>query len=244
VVDQTEPGNDGAWEAWCDRFDRAQSDVHTMFHERHLWKNVIAMLEQSADRRDARYVNSWMIRSYVDRQCSAIRRLNDYRRDTISLRRCLRELIRRPRLLTRSRYEQLAIRTAVANGIEDDVLYERGFAGYAEFADASGDHLDRARVRGDLDTLETATASVKAYANKRIAHLDYKADLSALPLTFGDLDNAIDAVGALMRKYYGLRHPGESLAFVTPWLGEPWLIAFKHAWWTPDFRPIPEDTLG
>ena len=177
-----------------------------MFHDRHLWKNVTAMLEHNVDRHHARVVKNWLIRSYVDKQCSAIRRLNDGVGDPASIRRCLRELIKRPRLLTRIRYEQLAAVSAAANGIEDVVLHARGFSGYNEFADTTSDHLDSARVWTDLDTLEAATASVKTYTDKRVAHLDFMADLSAIPLTFGDLDNAIDAVGGLTRKYYQLRH--------------------------------------
>ena len=105
-------------------------------------------------------------------------------KDPASIRRCVRELIKKPRLLTRIRYEQLAAVSAAANGIEDVVLHARGFTGYDEFADTSSDHLDGARVWTDLDTLEAATASMKAYTDKRIAHLDFRADLSAIPLTF------------------------------------------------------------
>jgi hypothetical protein len=241
VVDQTEERGDQAWQAWCDRFDRVKNDVHTMFYDRYLWKNVISMLEQNVDRHHARVVKSWINRSYVDRQCSAIRRLNDHDRRTASLRRCLSELIEKPMLLTWSRYEQLVIRSAAANDWEDDVLHGRGFGAYAEFADASGDHLDVARVRADLDVLGSATASVKAYTDKRIAHLDHGADLSAL--TFGEIDNAIVKVGELTLKYFKLRHPGENLAFLTP-VPEPWLMAFKDPWWPSGFEPIPAVTLG
>jgi hypothetical protein len=60
---------------------------------RQLWKNLIAMLEQNSTLTDTAIIKNWIIRTYVDRRCSAIRRLNDYRKDTISFRQCLTDLI-------------------------------------------------------------------------------------------------------------------------------------------------------
>jgi hypothetical protein len=106
-----------------------------MFHNRYVWKNLIAMLEQNSTLQDTAIVKNWIIRTYVTTQCSAVRRLNDRRAKTISLRRCLGELIGDPKLVTRSRYERLATVGAAARGTED--LLDHVFAGYDEFADTS-----------------------------------------------------------------------------------------------------------
>jgi hypothetical protein len=73
-------------------------------------------------------------------------------------------------------------------------------------------------------------------------HIGHAANLGAL--TFGDLDLAIDAVGDLARKYYRLRHPGDTLWCITPQLPASWLTAFEHAWWTSDLQRIKEESLG
>jgi hypothetical protein len=137
-------------------------------------------------------IKNWIIRSYVDSQCSAIRRLNDSRRDTISFRRCISELIKTPTLVMRTRYEFLATANAAARGIDDDVLHGRGLAGYDVFAGACPDQLDKDPLK-DLDKLANATAVVKTYTDERIAHIGHAANVGAL--TFGDLDRGIDAVG-------------------------------------------------
>jgi hypothetical protein len=233
---------DRLWQEWCDHFDRVYRDLQTMFHDRHVWKDLIAMLEQNSNLDNTAVIKNWIIRSYVDRQCSAIRRLNDSRRDTISFRRCISELIKTPTLVTRTRYEVLATANAAARGIDDDVLHGRGLAGYDVFAGACPDQLDKNPLKEDLDKLANATAVVKTYTDERIAHIGHAANLGAL--TFCDLDRAIDAVGDLARKYYRLRHPGDTLWYITPQLPASWLTAFEHAWWTSDLQRIKEESLG
>jgi hypothetical protein len=182
-------GVETRWQRWCSRFDDAYGDVQMMFHIRHLWKNLIAMLEQNTALSDTAIVNNWLIRTYVDRQCSAIRRLNDNDSRTASARRCLRMLFADPLMVTRELFEQRATEYAAnRNDIEDVVLHGRGVGGYVDFADASGDRLDVARVDQDLETLESATASVETYTHKRVAHFEHGVDMSALAVTFGDLD--------------------------------------------------------
>jgi hypothetical protein len=241
-VSQTVEQSDRHWQEWCRRFDIVYRDVLTLFHDRHVWKNLIAMLEQNSTLSDTATVENWIIRTYVDRQCSAIRRLNDDRTAIISFRQCLTDLINDPTLVTRSRYEELATAEADARGIEEIVRRGRGLAGYAGFADISGDHLRKSSLKKDRVTLKQATASVKTYTDEHIAHRSHSANLSTL--TFGDLDSAIDAVGDLARKYYRLRHPGQTLWLITPTVEPRWLAAFQHPWWTANFQPIREADLG
>jgi hypothetical protein len=140
--------HDRDWLGWCQRFDDAYSNVQMMFHHRHIWKNLAAMLERNLG--DAAVVESWLKRMYVDSQCSAIRRLNDDNPATASLRRCLRKLIKTPTMVTRARFEKLATaHAATRNDLADEVIYGRAF-GYAAFADASGDHLHIPGVADDL----------------------------------------------------------------------------------------------
>jgi hypothetical protein len=241
------------WQRWCSRFDDAYGDVQMMFHIRHIWKNLIAMLEQNTALSDTAIVKNWLIRTYVDRQCSAIRRLNDNDSRAASVRRCLSILIVDPLMVTRALFEQRATEYAAnRNDIEAVVLHGRGVGGHVDFADASGDHLDVARVEQDLATLESATAtlesataSVNSYTHKRVAHFEHGVDMSALALMFGDLDEAIDRLGNLASKYYNLRHAGQWSWPITPLVIPPtWLTAFQLPWWTSDFKPIREDTLG
>ena len=137
-------------------------DAQAMFHNRHVWKNLIAMLEQNSTLQDTAIVKNRIIRTYVTTQWPAVRRLNDKRAKTISLRRCLGELISDPKLVMRSRYERFARVGAAARGTED--LLDRVFAGYDEFADTFRDQLDVGTLRNDLAELDNASTSVKTRA--------------------------------------------------------------------------------
>ena len=150
------------WQEWCRRFDIVFRDAQTMFHNRHMWKNLIAMLEQNSTLQDTAIVKNRIIRTYVTTQWPAVRRLNDKRAKTISLRRCLGELISDPKLVMRSRYERFARVGAAARGTED--LLDRVFAGYDEFADTFRDQLDVGTLRNDLAELDNASTSVKTRA--------------------------------------------------------------------------------
>ena len=225
-----------------------------MFHNRHIWKNLIAMLEQNRTLTDTAIVNNWIIRTYVHSQCSAVRRLSDDDTKKISLCRCLHDLRKSPWLVTRSRYEDLVTAEAKARGTidavpgegwradSDAILLARLYASYDEFAGGSGNELDRGRLEKDLGELGEATKAVETFTNERVAHISYEDNLS--DLKFGELDTAIHAVGELAKKYYRLRHPAQRFWYITPTVPPRWLAAFQHPWWTPDFQSVQEVDLG
>jgi hypothetical protein len=145
--------------------------------------------------------------------------------------------------VARGRYEQLAASSRAAVDQDDHYLHDRGFPGYDAYASAGRNELDRDRLKADLDKLADATVLVEDYTNARIAHIGHEVDLR--DLTYGELDRAIDAVGALAHKYYRLRHPEQGgFWYLTPTVEARWLAAFQHPWWTANFQPIRPEDLG
>jgi hypothetical protein len=76
-VSQTIEQTDRQWQEWCRRFDIVFRDVQTMFHNRHVWKNMIEMLKQNSALQETAIAGNWIIRTYISTQCSAVRRLTD-----------------------------------------------------------------------------------------------------------------------------------------------------------------------
>lgn len=78
---------------------------------------------------------------------------------------------------------------------------------------------------------------VNAYTSKAIAYRDD--DPQGLPaglaVTWSELDAALDAVGSIYKKYYRLRHAGESLGILTPLKSPGWIQMFETAWMPPGF---------
>ena len=83
---------------------------------------------------------------------------------------------------------------------------------------------------------------VNAYTTKTIAHRDDNPGRvpAAPPVTWAELDAALDAVGTIYKKYYRLRHPGEALGALTPLKSPGWIQMLQVAWMPPGFIP-PDD---
>jgi hypothetical protein len=108
----------------------------------------------------------------------------------ISLASLLAEIAAEPERLTRERF------VALYESPDFEPLGQAAFDKH--FAGEAGDHIDPAIVQADLDELAQTAESVKRYVDRYIAHSD-REGLETLP-TFGDIDEAIDAIGGLFRK--------------------------------------------
>ena len=110
------------------------------------------------------------------------------------------------------------------------------------FAAPGQPFIDAARVRQDITALEAVISRVNAYTNKTVAHRDDNPRRvpAAPPVTWAELDAAVDAVGGIYKKYYRLRHPGEALGALTPLKSPGWIQMFQTAWMPSGFIP-PDD---
>jgi hypothetical protein len=160
--------------------------------------------------------------------------------DSIGIRRSLRSLASNPRMATRSRYRlQLQQR-----GNEGEDL-ERLAEGFNQFAALGKPFADSGLVRNDLAELEAIIAGANGYTSKVLAHRDDKIGHeapSAPPVTWDELDAAVNAIGAIHKKYYRLRNPGQMLGSLTPVISPGWVRMFETAWMPPGFR-LPDDLL-
>ena len=80
-------------------------------------------------------------------------------------------------------------------------------AGFSIFAAPGQPFIDATRVRADITALEAVIARVNAYTTKTIAHRDDAPGPAPAgpPVTWAELDAALDAVGGIYKKYYRLR---------------------------------------
>jgi hypothetical protein len=135
----------------------------------------------------------------------------------------------------RTWYQQ-QIRQRDHQGWDESALAELD-AGFNRFAAAGEPFADSARVQQDIAALEAVVARVNAYTSKTIAHRDASLlrGVPAPAVTWAELDDALDAVGNIHRKYYRLCHPGESLGGLTPLISPGWIQMFETAWMPPGF---------
>ena len=228
------------WQAWCARFDETHHGVILLFHNRAVWRTIRAMIDTNPAVRRTGFAENWLARCYTTTQLVGMRRECDDDSGSIGLRRSLKQLASAPRMATRAWYRsELLARTP--DRTPDDLA--RLVTGFDEFAEPSAAFIDPRRVQADMDRLEAALAKAETYTNKVIAHRDdvRGAATAPAPITWGELDNALNTVGAVHRKYFKLRHAGTHLGSLTPIpqdLG--WDKMFDTAW-KPEGFVAPDD---
>lgn len=233
--------HDEQWEKWCSHFDAAEQDIHRLFHNRHVWLTIGDMLERSA--REIGFnaiIQNWLTTNYAFSQCTGIRRECDPDTRTSSLERCLARLIESPRMASRARYEV----GILANPNIPDQYRQMRMSDYDEFAVSPGSpDLDTRRVQADLYALRDAAAAARKYTNKVVAHREVVGE--TITLVWADLDQALNAVGGVLKRYYKLRHPGTKMGNLTPELPAGWEKPFRSPWcpdgyWPRSARPADD----
>jgi hypothetical protein len=137
---------------------------------------------------------------------------------------------------SRERWARLARERPGAVLTEGDI--EQGFS---TFAGADERFISTAIVAEDLATLQAAATPVRKYTNTVIAHRQRKSGGTIREtVTFGEINEALETVGRVARKYYRLRQPGVELAMLTPVVEYGFLTMFKEPWYR-DGLDLPSD---
>jgi hypothetical protein len=221
------------WQRWRERFDKTHNGVLWLFHNRSIWRTIMAMLDANPAVARGDHAEFWLRTCYTDSQLIGIRRETDGDSNGTGMMRSLNSLASTPRMATREWYEE-QIRQLGYMGAD----FREGAAVFNRFADPGEPFINRARVRQDIAELKAVIDRVNTFTTKTRAHRDARINPAVpplLPITWIDLDTAIDAVGWIIKKYYSLCHPGESLSLLTPLKTPLWTQMFQAAWMPPGF---------
>jgi hypothetical protein len=216
------------WADWCTRFDALQDEVLGLHHSRGVWRTIRYMIETNPVVQRSGIVEHWLTQCYSVTQLSGVRRQVDQRKDVVSLWRLLDQLARQPSIATRAWFvAQLQARPQSAP------YAARLAAEFDAFTSKGSAVLDGSMAASDRDRLRTDAQAAKRVVDQFVAHqADVSRQGSAGPglITWGELDRAIDTVGDLYKKYYRLRHPGNTLGNLEPELPAEWDRMFATAW--------------
>ncbi len=98
--------------------------------------------------------------------------------------------------------------------------------GFDELVGKGKEHLEPSDVNNDICELIERTKALKTYVNKTVAHLD-KEKMEKFP-TIKDLDDSIDLIVKLVKKYYRIIHADSKELKPVP--QRPWKNIFKVPW--------------
>lgn len=203
------------WRGWFGEGGKVFNDMVRLLMHRDMWRGTQAVLRDAEDLPNSQFWD-YLVRTYVDSQVIAVRRLSDNTGDTQSLRRILEELKRKPQHVPLNEWTQ-------HNGVSR-VDWVRSFG------EPVNGHLNPAYVGRLLDKLTTASEAVNHYANSYTAHASISPKVTGL--RWDDLDTAIAAVWSA----YGACDyivTGSMLHYDDQVLGIAWDAVFDVPWRRP-----------
>jgi hypothetical protein len=224
------------WLQWCGWYETAYKDVLTLLHNRHVWRNLIAMLAANPEVEQHTMINNWFTRCYSQTQAVGVRRQSEHEGRRPTLGALLREIESFPSIATRVRY---------VSGLSDASLPNRE-NGWRTFAPDDGPLADTDIVSADRQKLTVATTPVRDWVNKAVAHRDKDETTTTAPIetSFASINGALDVLAELIRKYHMLFHPGAALWRVTPTTSPDWTEMFRKPWYSEQFEPVDPWDLG
>ena len=214
------PGPDSRiekWRRWLT--ERVQPEVIGMNHMRRVYETVVEIIDRHGSL-PASSVFNFIQDTYVSTQSVAVRRQAETGERVVSIGRLLTEISSEPERLTREWYVSLHD--------EDDQRYANEGWENSWFGGRGIDHVDPNAVLKDLDALEAASETVRRYVDRHVAHHD-RDPAKGLPMTFAELNVAIDAIGDMFTRYAGLLTASHWVTLV-PVVQYNWLAVFLEPW--------------
>jgi hypothetical protein len=209
------------WTRWID--GTIKNNVLTMHLHRHAWRELASILEQNPGLPES-YWWEFMLDTYATTQAAAVRRQADAHTDAASLRNLVEQV--------RDDAHRLTPEWWIGLWGEDDDAFGRVIAARQWEENFGGEvvrHLDPAMPSADLERLTNASASIKDYVDRHIAHAQSAAVPAAVTLKVADLHAAIDVIGEVYQRYYTLLTASSMLDLV-PVIQHDWTAIFRRPW--------------
>jgi hypothetical protein len=172
-------------------------------------------------------VYEWLFHMWARDTIIGIRRELDDDRNTISFGTLLDEMAERPTILTRRKFTGYSTGKEVFIFQMLDEAFDR--YGIVKAADRLDDHIDPKAIRADRRQLDRAAKPVTDYANRLVAH---RTPIDEMPLTYGQLNAAMDAMEPAFTKYYAVVNGGALMGLEPAMIGE-WTKPFTIPWVKP-----------
>lgn len=221
------------WQQWIEEIWKQVADL---FVFRHIYKVVRQIVASNPHLRETPNIFWWWLNyAYVTVMVMGLRRLGDRSTEVISLYRLLDDIRNHPKILSRERYLRFYERLWSQPNVASDVFLQQVVKAAViqkaeEVFDASGghgkSHIDPKAVEEDLKRLDEAIKKVCELADKRLAHYDRKPP-QRLP-THKDINECLDLIGEMLRKYYRLIKGSDIDPM--PTIAYDWTAIFKIPW--------------
>ena len=203
------------WNKWLDVI---YSEITSLSVNREIFWEVQDIVKNNPKVQKPSSFYDFLGKAYVTLVFMGVRRQVKIDKGSISFARLLKEICETPEVLSRTRF------VALYKGSTSEQFANRHFD---KFAGKAVSHVDPTLVNLDLGKLKAKAQKCEEYADKRVAHID-KGRMKNIP-TFTDIDDCIDFLEELMKKYY-LLFRGISLRSILPVWQYDWKAIFREPW--------------
>jgi|SRR3990172_1194151 len=222
--------SDSQIDKWVRWLDIIEKEIYELLMLRYVFWEVQKIIKANRRIQSDGYFYEWLGITYSKTASIGVRRQLDSGSRVITLGRLLSEIQRSPTILSLSRFENMYTKGHRTRTEEQQMFYnlEKRRAGkeFGQFSGKAKVHVNPLIVCKDLILLNRACQPILKYVNKRVAHRDKK-EFTTLP-TFNDLDEAIDLLLEVFKKYMLLLRGVQYGIRVEPqW---DWKEVFKVAW--------------
>lgn len=204
------------WDGWLSTI---YTDLQQTFVNRYVFRETMAVVEANLKIQIDDTFYGWMRMVYSQSTVMAVRRQVDKRKDVASFARLLEQIKEFPAVVSRERYVALYVGSVVP-----EYIAHRHFD---EYSGSEQPYISVEMVNGDLEKLKRLASSVAKFSHKRVAHYDHK-EFHATP-TWKELDDCLDFLEVLLKKYLGIFRAEAHLHIVPVWQYN-WKEIFTMPW--------------
>lgn len=203
--------------------ERIYREIQSLRINQHIFWEVQTIIRRNPDLHKPSSFYSWMGNMYAAAMSASVRRLVDRRKDTVSFVRLLEQVKRYPDLLSRVEYRSRCANPNLPQGYMDK--------DYDRLVGEGRKQPEPHTIDDEIRKLVDRTTRLKEFVDTHVAHL--AADPAKELPTFQELDDAIDCLEELLKRYLRLFR-GVSLTSALPTWQYDWQEIFHYRWITDD----------
>ncbi len=210
---------DKLFNKWIRWLEIIHKEVTSLSVNRHIFWEVQEIIKKNKKIQKPSSFYEFLGSAYASLAVMGIRRQVKIDKQSISFARLLDQISNTPTAISRQRF--------VALYGANSMMTEIGERDFKKFSDKSGRHVDPNIAVADLKLLQKKALKCEKFADMRVAHFDKRALKN--PPTFNDLDECIDYLEELLKKYT-LIFRAVCLDSVLPTWQYDWKEIFLHPW--------------
>lgn len=205
------------YKRWLSWFKQIKRTIFDLAFKRYIYKEITSIIEANPRLHVPSAFYDWMRRAYVTDTAISIRKLVDWKKDTISLVRLLQDIEDHPEVISRRRY------VCKYKGWMKDA----GHHDFEKFARPGAKSIDPRIIRRHRRELIKSQKRLRKFVNQHLAHWS-RYRLRRLP-TYIELDACLDLLEKLAKDYTLLLEQA-CLTEVVPVITYDWQKPFRIPW--------------